>query len=406
MSSKVVQLKCYCNEYPWGKLGSQSVAARLAAKTPGTDFKIDESKPYAEMWYGTYPDLPAYVLETGEPLQDYINRTPDELMGKHVVQKFGPNLPYLPKVLSIAKALPLQLHPNKDLASELHSKNPSGFTDPNHKPEIAIALTKFEAFCGFKPLNDIEQLLLLEPLQRFLPKMEKPAFDDQTLKRVVKSMLEASEEEVRQVEEALIKAPESAFGKYTHIPELLPRLQHQYGKTDPGSLVALLTMNYMTLQPGESIYIPADGIHAYLSGDIIECMARSNNVLNTGFCPRADRDNIETFISVLTFQPHAANEAILPSQPYKGSKNGHTMVYAPPMSEFNMLATDVPSGANETLSAVSGPSSIICTQGWGELKAEGKIYEIKEGYIFFIGQGVEFEFGAKEGVQVFIAYVE
>ncbi|GME22201.1 phosphomannose isomerase type i [Neofusicoccum parvum] len=391
MSSKVVQLKCYCNEYPWGKLGSQSVAARLAAKTPGTDFKIDESKPYAEMWYGTYPDLPAYVLETGEPLQDYINRTPDELMGKHVVQKFGPNLPYLPKVLSIAKALPLQLHPVGLLPS---------------LPEIAIALTKFEAFCGFKPLNDIEQLLLLEPLQRFLPKMEKPAFDDQTLKRVVKSMLEASEEEVRQVEEALIKAPESAFGKYTHIPELLPRLQHQYGKTDPGSLVALLTMNYMTLQPGESIYIPADGIHAYLSGDIIECMARSNNVLNTGFCPRADRDNIETFISVLTFQPHAANEAILPSQPYKGSKNGHTMVYAPPMSEFNMLATDVPSGANETLSAVSGPSSIICTQGWGELKAEGKIYEIKEGYIFFIGQGVEFEFGAKEGVQVFIAYVE
>lgn len=127
MSQKVVQLKCYCNEYPWGKQGSQSVAARLAAKTPGTDFKLDESKPYAEMyplltllpllmltvfrWYGTYPDLPAYVLETGENLQDFINKNPDQLMGKTVVQKFGQDLPYLPKVLSIAKALPLQLHP-------------------------------------------------------------------------------------------------------------------------------------------------------------------------------------------------------------------------------------------------------------------------------------------------------
>lgn len=50
MSQKVVQLKCYCNEYPWGKQGSQSVAARLAAMTPGTDFKLDESKPYAEMY--------------------------------------------------------------------------------------------------------------------------------------------------------------------------------------------------------------------------------------------------------------------------------------------------------------------------------------------------------------------
>ncbi|KAK0639996.1 putative mannose-6-phosphate isomerase [Lasiodiplodia hormozganensis] len=406
MSQKVVQLKCHCNEYPWGKQGSQSVAARLAAKTPGTDFKLDESKPYAEMWYGTYPDLPAYVLETGENLQDFINKNPDQLLGKTVVQKFGQDLPYLPKVLSIAKALPLQLHPNKELATELHRKNPSSFTDPNHKPEIAIALTKFEAFCGFKPLKDIEQLMSLEPLQRFLPEVKKPSFDDQTLKYVVQRMLEASESEVKQAEEGLGKADKSAFGKHTNIPELLPRLQNQYGKTDPGSLVALITMNYLVLQPGQSIYIPADGIHAYLAGDIIECMARSNNVLNTGFCPRADRDNIETFVSCLTFTPHDASEAILPSKPYQGSKNGHTKVYAPPMSEFNMLATEVPRGASETLSAVTGPSSLVCTRGCGDLKIDGKVYEIKEGYIFFVGQGVEIEYSAREALQIFTAYVE
>ena len=55
--------------------------------------------------------------------------------------------------------------------------------------------------------------------------------------------------------------------------------------------MALVTMNYLVLDKGDSIYIPADGIHAYLSGDIIECMARSNNVLNTGFCPTADRNS-------------------------------------------------------------------------------------------------------------------
>ncbi|OJD31799.1 phosphomannose isomerase type i [Diplodia corticola] len=406
MAPKAVQLKCYCNEYPWGKQGSQSVAARLASKTPGTDFKLDENKPYAEMWYGTYPELPAYVLETGENLQDFINKTPDELMGTIVIQKFGQDLPYLPKVLSIAKALPLQLHPNKTLAAELHKRNPSSFTDPNHKPEIAVALTKFEAFCGFKPLNDIEELISLEPLQRFLPTVRKPTFDDQTLKHVVQSMLEASESDVKQVEEALAKVDKSAFGKHTNIPELLPRLQGQYGKTDPGSLVALITMNYLVLQPGESIYIPADGIHAYLAGDIIECMARSNNVLNTGFCPRPDRDNIETFISCLTFMPHDAKEAILPSKPYQRSKNGHTKVYAPPMSEFNMLATEVPSGSTETLSAISGPSSLVCTQGSGELKVDGKVHELKEGYIFFVGQGVDVEYKAKEALQVFTAYVE
>lgn len=405
MVQRVIQLKCYCNEYPWGKQGSQSAAARIASKTPGTDFKIDESEPYAEMWYGTYPELPAYVLDSGENLQDVINKSPDELLGRRVIQKFGLDLPYLPKVLSIAKALPLQLHPNKSLASELHKSDPSSFTDPNHKPEIAIALSKFEAFCGFKPLNDIEQLMLLEPLQRFLPNIKKAKFDDQTLKYVVQSMLSASESDVKEVEEALAKVDKSAFGKHTNIPELLPRLQDQYGKTDPGSLVALITMNYLVLQPGESIYIPADSIHAYLAGDIIECMARSNNVLNTGFCPRAERNNVETFISSLTFTPHDAKEAILPSKPYEGSKDGHTKVYAPPMSEFNMLASDIPSGATEHLTAVSGPSSLICTQGWGEFKADGKTYEIMEGYVFFIGQGVELEIGAKEALQLFTAYV-
>lgn len=49
MPQSVIQLKCYCNEYPWGKQGSQSAAARIASKTPGTEFQIDESKPYAEM---------------------------------------------------------------------------------------------------------------------------------------------------------------------------------------------------------------------------------------------------------------------------------------------------------------------------------------------------------------------
>jgi mannose-6-phosphate isomerase len=61
---------------------------------------------------GTYPELPSYVLETGEDLQDVIDKHPDELIGKNVAQKFNhTKLPYLPKVLSIAKALPLQLHP-------------------------------------------------------------------------------------------------------------------------------------------------------------------------------------------------------------------------------------------------------------------------------------------------------
>lgn len=67
---------------------------------------------------GTYPELPSLVLETGEDLQDVLDKHAEELIGKNVLQKFGHSkLPYLPKVLSIAKALPLQLHPVQQFSS-------------------------------------------------------------------------------------------------------------------------------------------------------------------------------------------------------------------------------------------------------------------------------------------------
>merc|ERR1711964_744239 len=100
-------------------------------------------------------------------------------------------------------------------------------------------------------------------------------------------------------------------------------------------------------EKGDAIYVPADGIHAYLSGDIVECMARSDNVLNTGFCPRADRDSIELFTAALTFSPRSADE--------------------------------------ETVEALKGPAILIVTGGKGVLKAEGKETEVKEGYVFFVG---------------------
>ncbi|KAF1917178.1 RmlC-like cupin domain-containing protein [Ampelomyces quisqualis] len=358
-------------------------------------------------WMGTYPELPSHVLETGEDLQDVLDKYPDELIGKTVAQRFNhTKLPYLPKVLSIAKALPLQLHPNKHLASKLHQKNPKQFTDPNHKPEIALALGDFEAFCGFKPLKDIENLMELAPLQTFMPQVEKPDFDDQTLKHVVKAMLEASEDTVRKTNDALMDLPKESFGKDTYIPDMIPRLAEQYDKADNGTLVALVTMNYLQLKQGESIYIPADGIHAYLSGDIIECMARSNNVLNTGFCPRAHRDSVDMFTSCLTFTPHDRKECMLPSQSFSKSKSGKSQLYAPPLSEFSMYATTLANGESDTIGKIGGPSIMIVTEGEGTLRADAKDYKLSAGYIFFVGQGTEIDIKASKALKAFTAYAE
>lgn len=69
----------------------------------------------------------------------------------------------------MAKALPLQIHPDKDLAAQLHQKDPCrtaasegplpSIATQTTKPKLGVALTTFELFVGFKPLDNIQTLL-------------------------------------------------------------------------------------------------------------------------------------------------------------------------------------------------------------------------------------------------------
>ena len=192
------------------------------------------------MWMGDYPVLPAKMLKTGEELHKVIDSDKEGLLGKKCMEKFGGVLPFLPKILSIAKALTLQIHPDKDLAARLHAKNPDQFTDANHKPEIAIALGPFEVFAGWKPTPDIQALFdVLPPLQKWLPN-KNVHFNNETLKSVTQTILKASDADIKECQEQLAEIPREKYGKQAYILDLLPRLQEQYSLEDPGCLVALV----------------------------------------------------------------------------------------------------------------------------------------------------------------------
>lgn len=309
------------------------------------------------------------------------------------------------------KALPLQIHPDRQLAQQLHAQDPQKFPDTNHKPEIAIALSQFELFAGWKPLDDLTQLFQTHaPLTKFLPS-PSTRFNDETLKRVAQKILEADDETVADTLNKLIKIPETAFAKkYQYIPKMLERVRAQYSEFDNGNLLAVVCMNYMILQAGESVYVPADGMHAYLSGNIMECMARSDNVLNTGFCPRPDRDSVPLFCEALSFWPHEPDEARLGKHPAGKSLNGKTVEYAPPISEFNVLSTHLNAGEREKLMPINGPSVLVVTGGAGRMTAkasQGKEYELKEGSVYFVSCGVELEFEAGgDKLDVYMPYAE
>jgi mannose-6-phosphate isomerase class I len=93
-------------------MASSSTRASLTLRCKFNITNFNNLSLIKNRWMGTYPTLPSYVLETNENLQDVLDKHSEELLGQNIVKKFGhTKLPYLPKVLSIAKALPLQLHP-------------------------------------------------------------------------------------------------------------------------------------------------------------------------------------------------------------------------------------------------------------------------------------------------------
>ncbi|KAJ5543298.1 hypothetical protein N7535_005726 [Penicillium sp. DV-2018c] len=402
MPDAVVQLRCGVKNDEWGKKGKESMAAQLWSKTDNES--LDDNKHYSEMWMGTYPSNPSYLLTTGEHLGEYLKKNP-QLVGKSVYDRWGAEIPFLPKILSFSKALPLQIHPDLELAKKLHEKDPKKFGDPMHKPEIAVALSKFELFVGWKPLSDIEAMFKLNHLAKYVPKSDQ--FNDETLRQVCKALLSAPAEEVAQTAKDLQALPESQFGAHSYIPSLLGRLAKQYGEGDNGNLVATLLMNYMTLGPGDAVFVPADSIHAYLEGDIMECMARSDNVINTGFCPAAERDNVDLFGDALTFKPHSSQDALLARQKSDKGMQGKTDVYAPPLSEFSVLCTTLGAGEKETHKAILGPSLMVVTKGSGRMNIPGnQALELKEGYVFFVGQGVALDIATEKGLAVYRAYAE
>jgi mannose-6-phosphate isomerase len=290
--------------YAWG---SQVDLARLQGREVPADL------PEAEEWFGAHHSAPS-TLHDGRPLDDAIASAPLEMLGRRALDRFGPRLPFLLKLLAADKPLSLQAHPNSRQAHSGHQREMRigidqayrNYVDDNHKPELLVALTEFRAMCGFRdPLAaaaDIESLGVpeLEPLVRTLrdPKAG--------LRQAVPDLLGLGREECRGIIDAAAKA--AAELDAAHIDGSasfaegdasdLVNLARSY-PDDPGVLVSLL-LNHITLQPGEGVYMPAGNLHAYLKGFGVEIMAASDNVLRGGLTNK--RVDVPELLRVLDFR--------------------------------------------------------------------------------------------------------
>merc|ERR1711934_1150325 len=79
---------------------------------------------------------------------------------------------------------------------------------------------------------------------------------------------------------------------------LILRLNDQYPR-DVGIFAAYF-FNYIKLEAGQAIYLEANEPHAYLSGNCVEVMATSDNVVRAGLTPKL-RDT-DVLCSMLTYK--------------------------------------------------------------------------------------------------------
>jgi len=293
---------------------------------------------------------PSVIKQNNERLDSFISNNKNVLGG--TITKNFQDLPYLFKVLSVAKSLSIQAHPNKTLAEELHAKYPDIYKDPNHKPEMAIALTPFEALCGFRPLAEIvaftehvpelAEILGTETVSKLKAELEhsSQAQVSEALKESFSKVIFCPKETREKLLLDLTDRAQKMDSKDDILGDLLLRIYSQF-PGDVGCFV-IYFLNHMSLQPGQALFLGANVPHAYLLGDCIECMACSDNVVRAGCTPKLiDK---ETLCGMLHYQPSTAQ-----LQMFKPSLSNHPyeLVYNPPVDDFAVLQTTIPSTESE-----------------------------------------------------------
>lgn len=339
----VLPLTGVIRPYAWG---SRTALADLQGRPSPSD------GPEAELWLGAHPGDPSTVTTDAGPLSlaTLVANDPEGQLGAAVVDRYGTRLPYLMKVLAAAAPLSLQAHPDLDharqafAAQEADPALPKNYTDANHKPEMLVALTPFEALCGFRNPSDAAADLAKLGIDRLSPVVDALTTGVPGLATAVQTLLTWPAADRAALIDEVVAAGTS--------PLATSLAGHYPG--DPGVLVALL-LNHVHLAPGEAIWMPAGNLHAYLAGTGVEIMAASDNVLRGGLTPK--RVDVDELLTVLRFE--TLDTPILPATTIAPG----VQTWQVPISDFALYKLTLTPSTPPVRLPAAGPRIALSTSG-------------------------------------------
>jgi mannose-6-phosphate isomerase len=389
--------------YVWGSRGPDAFIPRLLG------IRGEKDRPYAELWMGTHPNAPSDVVVDGArvPLPQLLSRYPLEILGEEVYARFGGAFPFLFKVLSAAEVLSIQAHPNKTQAERLHAQDPEHYADDNHKPEIAIALDSLMALVGFRGLDEIAQVLERYPEladfvgQEVVGQLRGAERAPRDLVRLVYATLmrrsithqEELAASIAQLSQRLRRSGDSL----TQEEQIFLDVEKKYA-ADVG-LYSIFLLKLVHLERGQGLFTGPGVPHAYLKGNIVECMATSDNVVRAGLTPKFK--DVETLVDLLTYETEPV--AILGGEPEEDR-----VVYRAPVAEFQVSRWKVKPGRERVRG--NTPGILLITQGqvrvrWGAGSKGGEM-ALQRGQSVLVPAFLdEFELVSSDHAELFQAIV-
>jgi len=326
------------------------------------------------LWLGAHPADPArLIVDSDAPvsLLEVLDSDPGGQLGDGSVERFGSRLPFLLKLLAAEEPLSLQAHPSARQASEGFVREEAlglpldspirNYKDPSHKPELVVALTRFEALAGFRDVRRTVALLGALRVPELDPYLGLLAGqpDSDGLRALFTTWITLPPTALLAL---LPRVLDGCVGYLTDgegngrefVEEVRTALQlAEFYPGDAGVLASLL-LNRITLEPGQGLYLTAGNLHAYLHGVGVEIMANSDNVLRGGLTPK--HVDVPELLRVLDFG--AASVPILEAEPV----GPFEWRYPTPAPEFALSRVEPTPGETAVL-VPGGPQILLCTAG-------------------------------------------
>ncbi|GBE58547.1 mannose-6-phosphate isomerase [Babesia ovata] len=405
-SQCIYRIKPVVRNYDWGAPARSSLVYRLYSHVAGLPSTppSDEvgNTPYAELWVGDHDSAPCVVIDlksrtpnanglngstdgpehgiAGSPSTSATKGVTHELVSNNgrgerlssVYKRMGMQLfgqenngvPILLKVLSIAKPLSLQIHPDPDTALRMFAQKHPSIVDCQAKPEMSVALSRFRAMCGLRPLSEIVQYAeRYPPFARMIGDYiltcmrQSESANSGTIYANLCRRLLLEQGETNVIGELVKLVKERPDHDISE--QVIITLNDVYGNDICVSFAFVL--NCVEIQRGEAFFIPPNVLHSYTSGNCLELMNNSDNVIRCGLTSKAtDTKAVMELVDVEVQRGDAFPQHVNKIIPENVSP--HVKIYRPshPLCKFAVWSFEVPPKAHVSHLFSNGTRPFLC----------------------------------------------